>query len=218
MTVSAGGGYTCGVTTDGAAYCWGYNGDGELGNGTTTGPEQCGPSGGTVACSSTPVAVAGGYAFVTVSAGDGQTCGVTTGGAAYCWGYNGSGELGTGSTTSSATPAAVVGGHTFSMVSATGLEHTCGVTADGAAYCWGDNFWGELGTGTTTSSSTPVPVLGGHTFATVSTGGYYIDIVETGSAHTCGVTTGGIVYCWGSGALGNGTWSSTVPVKVAGQP
>ncbi len=208
--VSAGAGYTCGVTTGGAAYCWGYNGDGELGNGTSTGPQQCGPSGATSACSSTPVAVAGAYAFVTLSAGDGQTCGVTTGGAAYCWGYNGSGELGTGSTTSSSTPLAVVGGHTFSTVSATGLEHTCGVTTDGAAYCWGDNYWGELGTGTTTNSSTPVPVLGGHTFVTVSGGGYYIDVVESGSAHTCGVTTGGVAYCWGSGR--------TVPVKVAGQP
>ncbi len=208
--VSAGGGHICGVTTSRAAYCWGYNYDGELGNGTTTGPQQCGPSGARFACSSTPVAVAGGYTFSAVSAGGGYTCGVTTGGAAYCWGYNGTGELGTGLTTSSSTPVAVLGGHTFSAVSATGFEHTCGVTTDGTAYCWGDNFWGELGSGTTTNSSTPVPVLGGHTFVTVSGGGYYIAIVDFSSAHTCGVTTGGVAYCWGSG--------STVPVKVAGQP
>src|SRR6266851_5374280 len=160
VMVSTGGDYTCGVTAGGAAYCWGANLYGQLGNGTTT-------------SSSTPVPVAGGYTFSAVSAGGGYTCGVTTSGAAYCWGYNGTGELGTGLTTSSSTPVAVLGGHTFSAVSATGFEHTCGVTTDGTAYCWGDNSWGELGSGTTTNSSTPVPVLGGHTFVTVSGGGYY---------------------------------------------
>src|SRR6266851_5772709 len=197
VMVSTGGDYTCGVTAGGAAYCWGANLYGHLGNGTTT-------------SSSTPVPVAGGYTFSAVSAGGGHICGVTTSRAAYCWGYNGTGELGTGLTTSSSTPVAVLGGHTFSAVSATGFEHTCGVTTDGTAYCWGDNSWGELGSGTTTNSSTPVPVLGGHTFVTVSGGGYYIAIVDFSSAHTCGVTTGGVAYCWGSG--------STVPVKVAGQP
>jgi alpha-tubulin suppressor-like RCC1 family protein len=71
---------------------------------------------------------------------------------------------------------------------------------------------GQLGDGTTTDRTSPVPVLGGLTFARVS----------AGNGHTCGVTTDGVAYCWGNnnyGQLGNGTTTnSSVPVKVAGQP
>ena len=101
--VSAGGYFACGVTTAGAAYCWGFNGDGELGTGTTT-------------TSPTPVAVTGGLTFATVSAGQSSACGVTTAGAAYCWGWAAYGGLGNGITSGpercngdgcSATPVAV---------------------------------------------------------------------------------------------------------------
>src|SRR2546428_13988235 len=71
--------------------------------------------------------------------------------AAYCWGGNGSGKLGDGSTASSTVPVAVTGGLTFSAV-ATGWDHTCGLTVSGAAYCWGRNDDGELGNGSTTPS------------------------------------------------------------------
>jgi hypothetical protein len=213
--VSAGGFHTCGVTTDGAAYCWGLGLDGELGAGTP--PVSCTPAGYASFDCMTPVAVAGGLTFATVSAGGwAHTCGVTTSGTAYCWGDNSSGELGTGTTTGpqqcvykafyscSYIPVAVAGGLTFKAVSA-GSYHTCGVTTDGAAYCWGDNSYGELGTGTTTPSSTPVAVAGGLTFATVSAGG----------AQACGVTTSGATYCWGSG---RGPIPSAAPVVVLGAP
>src|SRR3989441_4536726 len=118
------------------------------------------------------------------------TCGVTSGGATYCWGYG-----------YSPTPVLVADGYTFSAVSA-GADHTCGVTTGGAAYCWGDNFWGELGTGTTTNSSKPMPVAGGHTFSAVS----------AGAGYTCGVTTGGAAACWGGNGDGDeGDGSSTTP-------
>jgi alpha-tubulin suppressor-like RCC1 family protein len=201
-SVSAGNNHACGVTSAGAAYCWGYNGYGELANGSTT-------------SSATPVAVSGGLTFAAVSVGDavdvlGQhTCGVTRGGAAYCWGYNAFGQLGNDTTSHSATPIAVPGGLTFAAVSAGGT-HTCGLTRTGAAYCWGYNVYGGLGDGTTTDSPTPVAVSGGLTFATVSAAELY----------TCGVTPEGAAYCWGfnfDGQLGDGTttnrWS---PVAVAG--
>src|SRR5438552_8343828 len=121
-----------------------------------------------------------GLTFAAVSAGGYFACGVTTAGAAYCWGFNGDGELGTGTTTTSPTPVAVTGGLTFATVSA-GQSSACGVTTAGAAYCWGHNGNGELGNGTTTNSPTPVAVTGGLTFATVSAGDYY----------ACGVTTAG---------------------------
>ena len=150
VSVSAGLSHTCGVTPSGATYCWGDNGYGELGNGTTT-------------SSATPVAVSGGLTFAAVSA-DNQTCGVTRSGAAYCWGQNRDGELGNGTETNSTTPVAVSGGLTFAVISA-GVDHTCGVTSSGAAYCWGLNRNGQLGNGTETNSATPVAVSGGLTFA-----------------------------------------------------
>lgn len=196
--VSTGGWHTCGVTTSGAAYCWGSNVYGTLGDGTTTTLQ---PS---------PVAVLGGLTFASISASFNHTCGVTTTGEAYCWGYNG-GRLGDGTTTDRTSPVPVLGGLTFAMVSAGG-GHTCGVTTSGAAHCWGYNGDGRLGDGTVADRTSPVAVLGGLTFSSIS----------TGDAHTCGITTQNVAYCWGrnhSGQLGNGTANSTaLPVKVAGQP
>src|SRR6266566_4053075 len=188
--VIAGPGHTCGLTTDGKAYCWGHDG-GALGDDTTTAPEQCGFA--HIRCRPVPVAVLGGLAFVTTSLGGGggfHTCGVTTAREAYCWGSNGFGQLGSGGDTAiqHTSPIAVVGGLTFTSVSAGGL-HTCGVTAGGQAYCWGTNYFGQLGNGAseTTEQASPVAVVGGLTFATIS----------AGSEHTCGLTTEGVAYCWG---------------------
>ncbi len=192
--------FTCGVTTAGVAYCWGDNTYGELGNGTT---DPVNPT-------TTPGAVSGGLTFASVSGGNGFACGVTTGGAAYCWGANGDGALGNGTTTASTTPVTVSGALTFASVTA-GYYGACGVTTSGAAYCWGANNVGQLGNGTTTGSTTPVAVSGGLTFKTVSGGD---------DSFTCGVTTGGAAYCWGNndfGQLGNGTTTgSTTPVAVSG--
>ncbi|MBI4419412.1 MAG: hypothetical protein HY560_01190 [Gemmatimonadetes bacterium] len=210
-TISTGRLHTCGVTTAGAAYCWGSNAHGQFGNGTTTGPQDCQG----YACSSTPVAVSGGLRFLAVSAGSEHTCGVTPAGAASCWGFNYLGELGNGTTTNSTTPVRVSNGLTFTTVDAGtsasgGGDHTCGVTPAKVVYCWGDNGYGELGSGTPTKSTTPVVVSGGLTFTAVSAGGY----------HTCGITSTGAAYCWGlngSGQLGNGdSTESPTPVPVSG--
>jgi len=209
-TVSAGFEHTCGVTTGGAAYCWGQNDYGELGDATNTGPEICSFSqAAPEPCSTTPVAVAGGLPFVAVSASE-HTCGVTAPDrAANCWGYNSVGQLGDGTTTDQSRPVVVTGGLTFAQVSA-GSLHTCGVTVGSAAYCWGENSFGGLGDGTTTHRSSPVLVTGGLSFVQVSAGGL----------HTCGVTTGGAAYCWGGnfgGQLGDrDTIHRSSPVLVTG--
>jgi alpha-tubulin suppressor-like RCC1 family protein len=149
--------------------------------------------------------------FGNVAPGDAHTCGLTDGGAAYCWGADQGGQLGNGATTSvpALVPVPVQGGLTFTSLEV-GALHSCGVTAAGAAYCWGSNQGGPRGDGTRTQRSSPGPVSGGLSFASVS-------VFE---AATCGLRTGGAAYCWGQnseGQLGDGTTENrSSPVPVAG--
>lgn len=211
--VTAGGSHTCAEAggqnyPSFAWYCWGANGNGQLGDGTTIDRTSW-------------VLVGGGMSFAEggVSAGAQHTCGISAG-AAYCWGLNSNGQLGDGTTTQRTSPTLVTGGLNFVELSS-GASHTCGITAAGAAYCWGLNSNGQLGDGTTTQRLSPVPVAGGLTFA-VPERFPYAGTLSAGRSHTCGVTTTGATYCWGAnehGQLGNGTTlDSPVPVKVAGQP
>ncbi|MFQ5551525.1 MAG: RCC1 domain-containing protein [Gemmatimonadales bacterium] len=197
-SIDVGGDHRCGTTDSGAAYCWGAGHDGRLGDGST------------VDRNSSPAAVAGGLAFAQVGAGATHTCGLSTSGTTYCWGFNGSGQLGIGSNGASYVPAEVVGGLSFVSLS-TGDNHTCGVTTGGDAYCWGLNSYGQLGDGSRTNHHVPVPVASGLTFESVS----------AGRSHACGVTTTGETYCWGRndvGTLGDGTTiDRNVPVLVGGQ-
>jgi alpha-tubulin suppressor-like RCC1 family protein len=182
------GGYlsTCGLTTDNRAFCWGYNTQGELGDGTTF--ERW-----------TPVPVAGTLRFRQVSAGYDNTCAVTTDFHAYCWGSNVHGVLGDGTTTRRLRPVAVAGGHRFRTVESFGY-HTCGVSyPDEHAYCWGENFDGQLGDGTRIDRLTPVAVSGALVFHQL-TAGY---------KHTCGVTTDARLFCWGNNKYGQIGDSST---------
>lgn len=147
--------------------------------------------------------------FVQLDAGNSHTCGVTIVAAAYCWGAGG-GRVGDGTIEQRLTPTPVVGGLRFLEVSAGG-SHSCGVTTEHVAYCWGSGFDGQLGNGTIFSgSSTPSAVSGGLSFATIS----------AGHAHSCGVTTGSVAYCWGSnvdGRLGDGTTDTrATPTLVSG--
>ena len=205
VTVSGGFRFACGVTTSQAAYCWGTNEVGQLGIGTTAGPEHCIVDSEPQDCSTRPVPVSGQRTFVELSAGGGHTCGLTPGGAAYCWGAGFPGQLGDGSGVNRPNPTLVTGGLIFRVVSA-GLEHTCGVTTSGAAYCWGYNGDGQLGDGTTTDQRSPVPVSGGQQFVTVS----------AGNNHSCALTARGMAYCWGRGGrLGDGTANASLtPVPV----
>jgi alpha-tubulin suppressor-like RCC1 family protein len=182
--VDAGYSSTCGITTDGIAYCWGSNSSGELGTGT-------------ILDRSMPVRVRGGHTFRQISAGEFHVCAVTHDDQAYCWGTNSSGQLGDGTTTERHQPVLVDGGHAFRAVSA-GVFFTCGVTTGNVALCWGDNRFAQLGDGSLTQRVRPARVKGGLAFRQVSVGG----------DHACGVTTADAAYCWGinaSGELGRGS-------------
>jgi alpha-tubulin suppressor-like RCC1 family protein len=141
-----------------AAHCWGNNSVGQLG--TMTGL-------GTVNTVRTPAAVEGGQTFTTVSSGSGHSCGVATSGAAFCWGSNADGRLGTGKGgvgppnpfDLQPAPVVVVGGIRFASLSVGG-GHTCGMSTDGIAYCWGAGSQGQLGGGAKTSSNIPQKVGG----------------------------------------------------------
>ena len=210
-SLEAGWHHACAVTTGGAAYCWGFNRAGGVGD--TSGAELCVDESFTTnpsPCNTTPKVVAGGLVFASVSPGWLHTCGITAVGQAYCWGYNGRGQLGNGDTTDAYGPVAVAGGLTLASVDAGDL-HTCGVAAGGAAYCWGSNLAGELGTQGTGSVDERRPglVYGGHSFASVTAGFLY----------TCAVASSGVGYCWGNGAtgaLGNGSLDDRgIPVPVS---
>jgi len=157
------------------------------------------------------VAVSGGLNFTALVAGNRYTCGLVSGGTAYCWGYNQYGQLGDGTSgTERTAPVAVSSGRTITALVA-GSNHTCGLVSGGTAYCWGFNYWGQLGDSTFDTRTSLVAVGGGRTFTAL----------VAGLQHTCGLVSGGTAYCWGynaKGQLGVGTSGGyrTAPVAVSG--
>ncbi|HEY0023864.1 MAG TPA: Ig-like domain-containing protein [Longimicrobium sp.] len=195
--ISAGPAHTCGLTAGGAAYCWGRNGSGQLGNGTTTQADA-------------PEAVLGGHAFVEISAGASHTCARTAAGAAYCWGANDEGQLGSETPGQATSPVAVMrsftgAGDTYTAVEA-GWSHSCGLLTGGRAFCWGSNQHGQTGRPFSQSAPVPVEVVGGFPFASISTAGF----------HTCAVRTAdNVALCWGNdykGKLGSGPLNFARPL------
>lgn len=198
VSVAAGGGHSCAVTTTGEAYCWGRHASGQLGRGPTTGDPTL------------PLSVLTTRRFVTLSAGADHTCGRGDDGLLACWGNNGFGAVGDNSIMNRFDPTPVFGDAPW-LAFATGANHSCGLTTDHTAYCWGANDQGQLGDSSMGESWVPIGVLGGQSF----------DVLAAGGAHSCAVTAAGAAYCWGGnarGQTGTGLPDTIVPApaQVAG--
>ncbi len=183
--------FTCALDHQGNAWCWGLDSNGQVGNGADPG-------------SRFPVAVtmpAGVHFGVLVAAKNAHACALDTSGNAWCWGLNGSGQIGDNTTTDRTVPTAVqMPASTSFLQLCGGSHHTCALDTTGNAWCWGDATYGQLGRGTTSGSFRPVAVTmpPGVTFSSITAGDF----------HTCALTPTGVPYCWGmnsQGQLGDGT-------------
>lgn len=232
--VTAGQNHTCAILTSGPTYCWGWNLDGQLGDGTTTDRAYA-------------TQVATQATFTRLTAGVNHNCGITAQGAVYCWGWGAVGQLGNGTVSSSSVPVEVLGGVRFKRVAAGG-SNTCGLTEHGEVYCWG--FINGLGPVTS-----PMKVSGTLTFRSISVGWEgcgigtdwktycFLTSTRFGNAgepvfipspaftsiyasvfSTCGLTAAGAAHCMGinfNGLLGagiadNSLNTGTTMVPVAG--
>jgi alpha-tubulin suppressor-like RCC1 family protein len=202
--------FTCGLRLNGNAHCWGANDSLQLGATTT---QTCG-SYPAVACSNRPLALSGGRAFTSIVAGSRFGCGLQNG-AAFCWGANGNGQLGTGATSApQGSPVATIGGNSFKSLAAGGA-HVCGIRNDAAsqAMCWGENRFGALG-GTdpgyfsTNPANKPQPTLVNGTDSWTMLG-----MAENTS---CGVTNLNVAKCWGYNGEGQGGlgWTGLLPTPT----
>ncbi|HEX4334667.1 MAG TPA: Ig-like domain-containing protein [Polyangiaceae bacterium] len=193
--ICQGGDFGCAIASGGVV-CWGEGSAGQLGNGGTL--DSLVP---------VPVTNASGGA-TSVVCGAYHACAIVNG-AAVCWGHNSDGQIGDGTLTSRTVGQSVSGLTSGVVQLSSGDFTTCATLSTGAVKCWGDNYFGQIGDGTTTSRTAPVAVSGisGAT------------MVATGRADSCAIVSGAL-KCWGDGSyggLGNGAnTSSLTAVAVSG--
>ncbi|MBF0207223.1 MAG: hypothetical protein HQK53_10080 [Oligoflexia bacterium] len=199
-SVSSGYYHNCALkTADNSVWCWGWNSDGQLGNGNYSNKN-------------TPVAVlgAGASGVSTLSSGSSYNCALKTDNSVWCWGINSYGQLGNGNTSKQNTPVAVVGtGGSGVSILSSGSGHNCTLKTDNTVWCWGNNAYGQLGIGNTTNQYTPVSVSGLNNVSSIC----------SGAQHSCALKNDNTLWCWGSNQyweLGNdriGTYVTT-PISV----
>lgn len=195
VQLSAGGAHSCAVREGGSVQCWGSNGSGQLGDGTSDPRDQ-------------PVAVEGLDGVVKVDAGADHTCAVGEDGGVWCWGKNDRGQLGDGTLTTRPEAARVAGLSRAIDVSC-GDAHSCAVTGDGSTWCWGANDGGQLGGEGDARLPRPVPSL-------VATAAVEAAIGVDGVGHSCALAIDGAVRCWGADDVGQaGIGGATGPALVA---
>lgn len=187
--IAAGSDHSCALLTGGSVECWGANGDGQLGDGTLRGPQNCDGS----ACSTAPVRVRGLRGAIAIAAGGDQTCAVLTGGSVDCWG------AGRGAS------AAAIEGVSGAVSVSVGADHACALLASGGVECWGADGAGQLGGAASGGAATVAGVR-----AAIA--------VAAGGQHSCALISGGSVRCWGANGYGQlGTGTSVGPQSCGGE-
>jgi alpha-tubulin suppressor-like RCC1 family protein len=196
-TIVAGNESTCLVAPSGTAYCWGSDTIGALGTGDSGGVRL------------TPVPVAGNYTYSALSGAEFFRCGLAAE-VPLCWGQTLIGSH--GHLYAASAPTLVTSGVPPLGSIATGPSHACGLTRSGFAYCWGENYFGQLGAGDTLPHATAVAVTGGLRWTAITVGFW----------HTCALTEDGTAFCWGENLAGELAASpdtvplSTTPMAIAG--
>jgi len=198
--IAAGLGHSCALTSTGGVKCWGYNGVGQLGDGTHLNRFAPGDVSGL------------GSGVTAIATGGYHSCALTSTGGVKCWGNNHDGQLGDGTYLNRFRPGGVSGLGSGVTAIATGDRHSCALTSDGAVKCWGLNAFGQLGDGTRDNRVTPVEVSG------LGSG---VTAIGASWLHSCALTSAGGVKCWGHNyydQLGDGTTSNYrfTPVDVSG--
>jgi alpha-tubulin suppressor-like RCC1 family protein len=195
IAVAAGEKHTCFLFVDGTADCWGSNSSGQIGDRSATNRLV-------------PTAVANLTDAIGITAGGEHTCALRSDGTARCWGSDYSGQLGDGRNVNESKPVPLVGlsGGVGGVRVSVGASHVCALRADGTARCWGFNFFGQLGDGTTDDKAVPSEVNGLTQANWISAGG----------SHSCAILSDGTVHCWGLNATGqlgdNTTTNRPAPV------
>jgi alpha-tubulin suppressor-like RCC1 family protein len=187
--------HSLGLKTDGTVWAWGYNDDGELGDGTTTDKPTPERGGGSLT------------GIVDVAAGEYHSVAVRNDGTVWAWGYNSNGQLGDGTTTERTTPVQVILLSGVIQVAA-GQSHTLALKNDGTVWAWGHNGDGELGDGTTTQRTSAVQVTGLTGVIRIAAGAY----------HSLALKSDGTVWTWGYngyGQLGDGSTTSRSSIVTA---
>ena len=186
--------HTCAILDDDSLVCWGSNNTGQLGDGTTT--DRHDP---------TAVDLGASRTAQVLHVGKSHNCAILDDNSLKCWGANGNGQLGDGSTTGRHSPVAVdLGDSRTAQAVSLGISHTCAILDNGELKCWGANAKGQLGDRTTTDRHTPTPVNLGD--------GRTAQSIHLGEKHTCAILDDNSLKCWGdnnSGQLGDGTTSGT---------
>ena len=195
---------TC-VVASSRAYCWGYNPDGQVGDGTTA--NKLVPTAVNTTSSGNPMLNKN---IIDIASTDYHSCAAISGGTAACWGRNTSGELGNNTLVNSAVPVSVVAGGVTEIQ--TGSYHTC-VIASNRVWCWGYNSYGQLGYGDLATRMQHGGAVAG------AMGTNPVTALSVGDYHTCAVSLG-LAYCWGRSDDGLGqigdrfTINRTLPVAV----
>jgi alpha-tubulin suppressor-like RCC1 family protein len=190
--LASGQAHTCAVLGQGTVYCWGANDFQQLGSTAFL------PGASKALLDRSGTASASETGFRDITAGANHTCVLGNSGAVYCWGANDQGQLGIGLAGGSELPGEKVQGLPANVVALSSVgphaNHTCAIAEGGALYCWGAGASGQIGDGARTRRTQATPVSGGLSFRSAATSFNE----NSGSAYTCGVTTGGALYCWGA--------------------